>query len=585
MPLVVQYVTEKDFISKARAWADSPHLCERDRNVIRQHLSQGDDFFLKELFDHELSFGTGGIRAPMVGGSSGVNRFSVRRVTQAFCQALKEEFSGEISVCIGFDCRELSEMFAREVARVMAGNGIRARLFPHIVPTPLVSYAVRYFKSQGGVMITASHNPRHYNGYKAYWSDGRQLTWPHDERVEKYYGLLNPVSLPPFLRETPGKGIEVADFQEALALGMVTFIDKVCEDDYYEAVAKECLRPEFCKEKGRDFPLAFTPLHGVGGRPVLRVLRSIGFENVAIVEEQKDPDGAFPTLAIPNPELKEALEKLIELMEERHIPLALATDPDADRLAVVVFHGGQSIILSGNHIGAILLFYLLETKVERGEFKKGFLVIKSILTSPLLASIGESYGCQVESTLPGFKWICEKIGNSSNFILGAEESYGYLTHTYCRDKDGVSSCALMAEVALYYHSQGRTLVDVLEGIYERYGYFHEELLSIYYEGIDGRRKRERIMEYFRDSSHWNDFPWGGVVFHKDYLKAEPQSNIVELYFDEGTRLFIRPSGTEAKMKFCMMVEEKEGSLGEKRNSALKRIGKIKEFMIQVCEQV
>ncbi|MCY4643597.1 MAG: phospho-sugar mutase [Bacteriovoracales bacterium] len=591
---------EEHIIARAKAWIESPFIEDGDRQIVQRYLDDDDRPKLKECFHRELSFGTGGMRALIGPGTNKINRYTVSRVSQAFACALADHFHGDISLCIGFDCRKNSELFAREAARVMAANGVRVHLFDHMVPTPILSYAVRYFKAQGGIMVTASHNPKDYNGLKAYWDDGCQVTPPNDEAIIAHYQKLN--SLAP---------IKQADFQKALGDGQISLIEKDCEDSYYEMLASQCLTPDLCQEHGPTFPMAFTPLHGTGWGPVKRALAQIGFTNVHPVAEQTAPDENFPTVNPPNPEERAALEKVMALMEEVKAKIALATDPDTDRLGVVVRHRDKLWVLNGNQIALLMLHYILEIKRERKMIKENSLLIKTIVTSDLLAQVAESFGLIVENTLTGFKWICGKMreyeeqGKPFDFILGTEESFGYLSHDFCRDKDGLNACALMAEAALYHHTQGKTLMEALDSIYDRYGYSWESLLSLYYEGARGAEKIERIMDYFRHikknlpdlikaDANDRDDP---IVAIEDYLQGEiihltsneqtklnlPKSNVLGLLFESGNKLYLRPSGTEPKIKFYTMVIEKEGALEDKKRRARKKAQDLEYFIREKCE--
>ena len=652
---------QEQIITRAKAWANSPHIEEEDRQTIEGYLRADDRTKLEECFHRELSFGTGGIRATIGLGTGRINRYTVRRVAQAFAHAIADRFQedpsfvtdrapgknpdggkvtaapvDEIAVkqrgateacllhvagsddcdadehhsdpqdrhrgeqlpsfCIGFDCRRQSELFARDTARVMAANGMRVHLFDHIVATPLLSYAVRYFKAKGGIMVTASHNPRDYNGLKAYWDDGCQVIPPNDEAIIAHYKKLSSLG-----------DIKLVDFQTALERGRISLIKRECEDSYYERLASQCLNPDLCRRHGPEFPIAFTPLHGTGWRPVQRALVQIGFDNLHPVAEQKEPDENFPTVNPPNPEEKTALEKLVELMREIKAPIALATDPDTDRLGVVAAGRGQDELqfLNGNQIALLMLHYILQIKRDRRMLKENSLLIKTIVTSDLLAQMAEAFGLTVENTLTGFKWICGKIreyeegGRPFDFVFGTEESFGYLSHDFCRDKDGINACALMAEVALFHHVEGRTLMDALDIIYDRYGYSCEDLLSIYYDGIEGSEKIERIMDYFRHiQKNLPDLILvdDQITLIEDYLHRKtvhpaskrqtdldlPPSNVLGLHFKSGNKLFMRPSGTEPKIKFYIMVIEKEGKPEEKKRRAEGRIEALKKFIGEKC---
>ena len=559
------------------AWANSPYIDEGDRLIVQGHLDTHNEAQLQESFHKDLTFGTGGIRSLMGQGTNRINRYTIQMATQAFANALMDRFQQDISLCIGFDCRRFSQLFAQEAAQVMAANGIQVHLFDHMTPTPLLSYAVRYFKAQGGIMITASHNPRDYNGYKVYWDDGCQVIPPHDMAIIDHYRKITCLS-----------GVQSMDFHKAKEQGKISLIDEKCEEGYYRMIQQQCLNPTLCQEQGQQLTIAFTPLHGTGDGPVTRALKQIGFHNVYSVPEQKRPDQNFTTISSPNPEEPSALEKVMALMRVKKAHLAMATDPDTDRLGVVVNHHNELYILNGNQIGLLLLYYILQTRKENKTLGSHPLFIKTIVTSDLLAKVAKSFGCIVENTLTGFKWICGKIREYEekkipfDFIFGTEESFGYLSHDHCRDKDGVNACALMAEVALFHQMQGRTLIEALDCIYDQYGYSCEGLVSCYYEGVKGAQKIERIMDYFRRiKEHFPDLKFMGEKIRRleDYLDQSviemesakktkldiSASNVLGIHFESGTKLYLRPSGTEPKIKFYLMVVEEDGGpCGEKK---------------------
>lgn len=567
-------------IKRARAWADSPLIAKGDRRIVQNYLDQDNQAALADLFSRNLSFGTGGIRAPIGPGSSHINLHTIGQVTQSFATVLKRRFPPEkLAVCIGFDCRKFSSSFARKTAQVMAAHQIRVYLFDHITPTPILSYAIKYHRACGGVMITASHNPQNYNGYKAYGNLASQLTPPDDEEVVEEYKKL------PFLSPLPS-----ADFEEACNQGMISFIDPQCEETYYQLITKHCFNPSLCQQYGKTFPIAFTPLHGTGGQPILKAFKKIGLENIHTVQDQQEPDENFPTVEVPNPEEPKALAKLLDLMEQKKTPLALATDPDGDRLGAVVAHEGKLQNLNGNQIALILLHYILTSKKKNGTLKNQSLVVNSIVSSELTARVARAFGCKVESTLPGFKWICQKIGECQKInqnlelILGTEESFGYLAHDYCLDKDGIHSSLLMAEAAIFHHSKGRTLIEALNLIYEEYGYSRENLLCLYYPGLEGSRKIQKIMQYLRTSRPLS-FPEETLESCRDFLDETPSSNILEFNFSSGNKLYARPSGTEPKIKFYTLLIEKEGTLEEKKKRTFKKSKAIEEYLKELCQKI
>ena len=566
-------------MKRAHVWVNSPFVEKRDREIVQNHLKQKNTAILTNLFCQNLSFGTGGIRTLIGPGSSCLNYHTVSQITQAFATFLKRHSSKKPSICVGFDCRKFSPDFARQVAQIMAANQIKVYLFDHITPTPLLSHAIKYHKASGGVMITASHNPREYNGYKAYGKNAAQLTYPDDQEVIEEYEKLE------FL--TP---LTAIDFQQACDEGMISIIDPLCEENYYRSIAKLCFNPSLCREYGQTFSIAFTPLHGTGGKPVLKALNQIGLKNIHLVPEQQEPDENFPTVDIPNPEEPAALEKLLALMKREKTNIALATDPDSDRLSTVVSHGEELYNLNGNQIALILLHYILTSKKNKGTLNDRGLVVKSIVSTDLITHLAQAFHCQVENTLPGFKWICQKISHYQQtkrqfeLILGTEEAFGYLAHNYCLDKDGIHTSTLIAEAAIYHHAQGRTLIDALDIIYEEYGYSRESQLCFYYKGLEGSKKIQRIMEDLRRSKNLS-FPGETLKSCKDFLLEIPASNMLEFHFESGNKLYARPSGTEAKIKFYTLLIDKNGSLEEKKFRSMEKIKAIEAYIRKRCEKI
>jgi phosphoglucomutase len=446
----------------------------------------------------------------------------------------------------------------------------------------MLSFGVRYFKAQAGIMITASHNPPIYNGYKAYWNDGAQVVPPVDKEIINSYNEL-----------TDWQSIKYMPFEEAQAKGLAVWTDEKVEEAFYQVIEKKVIQDmNMCKEHGSKLSLVYTALHGSGQVPCTYILKRLGFSNSHSIEEQANPDGNFPTVKSPNPEDPKALKLAMEYMLKTNADLVYGTDPDCDRLGVVVNNHGDPVIINGNQIAALMLYYVFKKKIELKTLPENALVVKSIVTSPIQNAIVESFGGTVMDTLTGFKWMAalvrelEEKNSKYNFVFASEESFGYMPHAESRDKDGVSSVALMSEAALYFKLQGKNLIEALDEIYTKYGFFYESLLSLDYEGIQGAQKISRIMEYFRK---YTDTHFAGekISSKEDYELGLnlPKSNVLSFSFESGNKLFLRPSGTEPKIKFYVMVKETEGDLATKKISALKKVKIIEDKILEYCEKI
>lgn len=508
---------------------------------------------LNERFYRDLSFGTGGIRGVISGGYNRINPFIISRATQGLANyILKKQTADESSVAIAYDSRRYSDTFAEQAALVLAANGITVHLFSALRPTPELSFAVRTLKATAGIVITASHNPPAYNGYKVYWSDGGQIVPPHDG------GIIEEV-------RKVTKDIKYIEKNEALERGLLRIIDTEIDEPYIEVIKNHALRPRLIKEQGNRLTVVYTPLHGTGTMPVERVLREMGID-VITVPEQRDPDGEFPTVKSPNPEENSAMTMAIELGKREKADLVMGTDPDADRLGVAVPDGNDYRILSGNQLGALLADYMFLSLQEFSSMPANPVLVKTIVTTELQAKIAQSYGAKVYNTLTGFKYIAEKIrefeATGETYVFGGEESYGYLVGTEVRDKDAVGAVAMTAEMALYNRANGRTVLDHLASIYKKHGYFEEILISKTFEGQAGQDKITKLMKRLRENPP-KTFADSLVTIIKDYKTGIttdtskgttspielPQSNVLQFFTDDGTIVSVRPSGTEPKIKF------------------------------------
>ena len=578
---------EHNAIERAKAWASNEYFDEASRNEIQELLDKGDEKELTERFYKDLEFGTGGIRSIIGQGANRINTYTVRKATQALSnevlRAGKEEGLSEFKVAISFDSRKFSFEFAKEVASVLAGNGIHAYIYKRLNPVPLLSFSVRHHKAQAGVMVTASHNPPEYNGYKVFWNDGAQVTPPNDKNI-----IDNFLSISDF------STIKTIDFEKGLSEGLIHWVGEDVENAYYDAIGSKTVKADMCKNDGDKLKIVYTPIHGTGYLPCSTALRNIGFSSVQVVEEQKEPDQDFPTVSSPNPENPEALALAVKLMEDTNADIAFGTDPDTDRVGLAFKHDGKITYLNGNQIGVLMLHYMLSSLKEQGTMPTNPYFVKTIVTTPLQDLIAKSFGVEVENTLTGFKWICgkmnqlEKTNPERNFVFATEESFGYLSHEFVRDKDGVSSITLLSEICLHYKLKGMDLVDALDKIYEEYGFSHETLLNLNYYGKEGSEKIARIMEDFRsysdktlcgdEISYLEDFKIQKSKNFTDLTTTDldlPSSNVLGFNFKNGTKVYMRPSGTEPKIKFYIMIQEKEGSLDEKKARAL---AKTEEFL-------
>ena len=561
------------------------------KKQVSDLITKKDYVELSDRFYTELEFGTGGIRGVIGGGYNRLNSFIIRKTTQGLANYIKKAAQGDASVAIAYDSRRFSDVFALEAAKVLAANNIRTYLYTSLRSTPQLSFTVRQLKATAGIVITASHNPPEYNGYKVYWSDGGQIIAPHDT------GIVSEV------RAVEGSAIISVTKEDALAKNLIVMIDKDVDVPFVDMVKACVLRPGIVKEKGATLKVVYTPLHGTGAMPVGTALTELGIP-VMFVEQQKKPDGNFPTVAFPNPEEAAAMKLALDLAKKEKAHLVLATDPDADRLGIAVPDHGAFKLLTGNQLGALLLDYILTSREELGTLPKRAAFVKSIVTTELGFLIARAHGVECFDVLTGFKFIGEKMRqfetqeNGPRYVFGTEESYGFLVNTSVRDKDAVSAAVMTAEMALYHHSQGRSLLDRLNTIYETYGYFEETQVSRYFKGESGAAVMESLMGRLRTSPPAS---FGGrkVVYVKDYKasatldmktgRAEknialPSSNVLQFICEDGTMITARPSGTEPKIKFYASCRGKKGQkLDEAQKAVRAAIDEVKNEIVILVE--
>ena len=549
---------------------DDPDLAVELKDI------QGNEEEIHDRFYRELEFGTAGLRGVIGAGTNRMNIYTVRRATQGLADYINEKYQSP-KIAIAYDSRIKSDLFAREAAAVLAANGIHVYLYSELMPTPMLSFAVRELKCQSGIVVTASHNPSKYNGYKVYGDDGCQMT---SESANAVLAKINAVDI--------FDGVKTQSFQSCLEQGTVEYISQEVIDSFLQHVMSQQVNPEAARKAG--LKVVYTPLNGTGNKPVRKILEMMGITNVAVVPEQENPDGNFPTCPYPNPEIKQALEKGIELCESLSYDMLLATDPDADRVGIAVKHNGDYVLLTGNEVGALLLDYIAKNRIEKGTMPKDPITVKTIVTTKLIDAIAKSYGVQVVNVLTGFKYIGEQIlllerkNEKQRYIFGFEESYGYLSGTYVRDKDAVNGSLLICEMASYYKLQGKTLVDALNEPYAKHGIFIDTQQSFAFEGSEGMEKMKAIMDGLRQKGIAS-IAGKPVVYTADYqtsVKSSadgqevihlPKSNVLE-YGLQGASVIVRPSGTEPKIKIYYSIQ------GSTREEAQALLDAIKADMAQ-----
>ena len=546
---------------------------DKDLKAELESIKNNED----EIYDRfytALKFGTAGLRGIIGAGTNRMNIYVVRQATQGLANYVLKKY-GNGSVAISHDSRIKADLFMNEAARVLAANGIKVYITSELQPTPVLSYLVRYFKCQAGIMVTASHNPAAYNGYKAYGEDGCQMT---DVAANTVYDEISKLDM--------FKDVKITDFDEAVKSGMIEYVDESVYDTYLEKVMEQQVNPGVCK--GADLKVVYTPLNGTGNKLVRKVLGKIGVNDVVVVPEQELPDGNFTTCPYPNPEIKEALAKGLELCEKEQPDLLLATDPDADRVGIAVKdYDGSYRLISGNEDGVMLTNYILSCKKASGKLPEKPVVVKTIVTTKLINKLCEKYGCELKNVLTGFKYIGEVILNlekkheENRYLFGFEESYGYLSGTYVRDKDAVVASMLVCEMAAYYKKQGKSLAEVIDGLYEEFGYYLNKTYSFEFGGATGMHKMADIMTAVRDNTP-KSIAGYDVVKVSDYLLRKetdvatgsvtdidlPKSNVIALHLADDNAVIIRPSGTEPKIKLYITS-----------------VGKDKDNAAKICEKL
>ncbi|EMR03449.1 phospho-sugar mutase [Cesiribacter andamanensis] len=539
---------------KAKKWLNSPAVDADTKQQIQQWLDTNNEAELTEAFYKDLEFGTGGLRGIMGVGSNRMNKYTLGLATQGLANYLKKCYPNQpIKVAIAHDSRNNSRFFAETTADIFSANGIQVYLFEELRPTPLLSFAIRYLGCQSGVVLTASHNPKEYNGYKAYWSDGAQLVPPHDKNVILEVNKLTDISEVNFQKNPQ----------------YISLIGKEVDEAYMREVLKLSVSPEAIRAQS-DLKIVFTPIHGTGITLVPEVLRRMGFGQVHVVQEQAEPNGNFPTVEYPNPEEAEALSLGLKKARELDADLLMGTDPDADRVGIAIKNkAGEWQLLNGNQTGALLLYYLLEAWKEKGKLNGRQYIVKTIVTTDLIDRMAEHYGVDCYNTLTGFKYIAgvlRELEGKQEFIAGGEESYGYLISDFVRDKDAVASCAMIAEMAAWARHNGKGLWELLQEMYQRFGYYQEILISVTKPGKSGAEEIQKMMQELRQDpplqiagsplKQLMDYELG-VCRHPQENREDPldfpRSNVLQFLTEDGSKISARPSGTEPKIKFYVSV--------------------------------
>lgn len=541
------------FKEKVDLWINSAIVDEETKKEIK---GISDDKEIEDRFYKELEFGTGGLRGVIGAGSNRMNIYTVGKATQGLAQYLLNTYNEKISVSIAYDSRNMSKEFAETAASVLCANDITVNLFDSLRPTPMLSYTVRHLNSKAGIVVTASHNPKQYNGYKVYGEDGGQVT---DNAAAEILSNINAVD--------NFEKIKTIKLEEAKSKGLLHIIGEEVDKTYIDKVKALTIREELVKNKAKDLEIIYTPIHGSGNIPIRRVLKELGYEKVHVVKEQELPNGNFPTAPYPNPEDPKVFTLALEMAKQVQPDIIFGTDPDCDRIGVVVKDNeGNYKVLTGNQTGVLLTHYIISSLKDTNKLPENGAVIKTIVTTEMVRTMAEEYGVELIDVLTGFKYIGEKIKefeetNCNTYLFGFEESFGYLAGTFVRDKDAVVAAALITEMTLYYKSKGMSLYDALIDLYNKYGFFKEDLISIELQGKEGQEKITNALEYLR---HSMKAAVGGVKIAKkmDYkLSVEknlvsieektinlPKSNVLKFVLEDGSWFVVRPSGTEPKMK-------------------------------------
>ena len=557
----------KDILNEYQRWCS---LVKEDQDLINELKAiKDDESKIEDAFYKSLEFGTGGLRGVIGVGTNRMNIYMVRKASQGLANYVNKKYKNP-SIAISYDSRIKSDVFAKASAEVFAANGIKVYIYKELMPTPCVSYAVRQLKCQAGIMVTASHNPSKYNGYKVYGDDGCQITTLGAEQV---LGEINSLDL--------FEDVKHGNYEEYLKSGMVEIISDELYDRFINRVKEESMLVD--EKIDKSVKIIYSPLHGTGLKPVQKILKEAGFDNVIVVKEQELPDGYFTTCPYPNPEIKEAMALGIEYAKKYQADLLIATDPDCDRVGIAVKGKDDYVLMTGNQVGVLLLDYICSMRIKHGKMPKDPVAVKTIVTTDMVKDVADNYGVKLVEVLTGFKYIGEQIlyleqaGREDAYIFGFEESYGYLSGGYVRDKDAVDGVFLIAEMFAYYKSQGISLLEKLEELYKKYGYYSNFLNSFEFEGSSGMKKMNDLMDSFRKGVP--SLCGIKVIQTLDYSKGInglPKSNVLKLYLEDGTSIVIRPSGTEPKLKVYISI---------KSDSLAKNEQKYQEFIKEINKSI
>jgi phosphoglucomutase len=556
---------DASLLEKAKYWATSTAFDAETRSEIQTLLDQNDDKEITERFYKDLEFGTGGLRGILGAGTSRMNLYNIRKASTALALYVNECYTNEQErrVAISCDSRQFSREFARAAAEVLAAHGIKSIITKELRPVPMLSYLTRFYKCHAGICVTASHNPPDYNGFKVYWTTGGQLVPPHDKKIIERYGQISNY-----------EDLKHMDYDDAQSKGLIQEVGREFDEEYFKKVATLNLRDE-----GRDqFKIVYTPLHGAGLYPVTEMLKRMGFNDVLVVPQQEKPDGTFPTVKSPNPEDESAMALALELARKEKADLVMATDPDCDRIGMYIREGDDYFRPNGNQIGCLLNDFVLSAMKDAGTLPENPLIIKTIVTTDLQKDIAKEYGAQSLDTLTGFKWICQVIEDYetgkrqpyAKFVCGGEESYGFMADSFVRDKDGVISCVIAAQMAAYYKAKGQTIASVLDGMYRKHGVYFETLHNLVLPGKDGADAIAGMMSRLRQDpprsidniavKELHDIQTSQRLSPAESGYKEvgtidlPSSNVLQFFLVDGTKVSVRPSGTEPKIKFYISVK-------------------------------
>jgi phosphoglucomutase len=556
----------REIQERIKEWSNPPYSKECI-DEIKALTDAGNEKELNERFGAELDFGTGGIRGIIGYGANRMNIYIISKCTQGLANYILKNNIKDPKAVIAYDSRHFSAEFSRKASCVLASNGIKTFLFKELRPTPELSFAIRYLKCTTGIVITASHNPKNYNGYKVYWDDGSQIISPHDK------GIIEEIRDVKSINQ-----VKDGDFEKLLKEKKIEWLNEKIDDEFINEIIKLSINKD--KIKNSDVKIVYTPLHGTGGRVIPRAIKKLGLPDMILVDEQMKPDPDFSTVTYPNPEEAEALTLAIKKAKEKDADIVLATDPDADRMGLVVKDkNNEYTVINGNQIGVILEYYILKEKKLNNTLPKNGAVVKTIVTTFLQDAIAENFGMKVFNVLTGFKFIGGKIRNfeidkNYQYVFGCEESYGYLTGTHSRDKDGIAAALMLSECAAYLKKNNKTMLDLLQEVYEKYGYYLDKLINIKVEGLEGLKIIEKIMNHFRENKciaigNINvkksiDYQNDKVADASGSIYYLPPSNVIQYHMEDGSVITLRPSGTEPKIKFYFSTKGLDKKDAEKK---------------------